>query len=158
MTSIRRVATEVWGWATDWRTGAVLVATGVVAFLIVVYVTNYDTAQDALTTRDRTAASATRRIDKLNAQLNEQDDRIGMLEREAGRRDAALQVLAEQIRRDGGDPIVVNVTNPPATTTTTTTTSPPSTTTTTQPPQPDEEPSDPDDCSGLSILGACIGG
>lgn len=155
MNRLRRALHAVAAWAADWRTGAVIVATGVVAYLIVSYVANYDTAQDALSTRNQTAAGATRRIDRLTAENDAQDARIEMLEREAGRRDAALEVLAEQVRRQGGDPIVVTVAQPapsggpPSTTSTTSTTTP------TQPP-PEEEP--PDDCDGLDLLGFCFGG
>jgi hypothetical protein len=122
-------------WLSNWRNGATVLASVVIALVAFVVIDASQARQEALDARNRTATAATRRIDKLNDKIGETDSR------QIGETNAKLAALEEQIRQLGGKPVVVSIgstqagsTPPPSTTSTT---SPrPTTTTTTTPPQP----------------------
>lgn len=153
MTRLRAAGQALGRWAADWRTGAAVAATAFVALLIVVVVSSTLTTQDALDARQATAAAASRRIDRLNARIEELGDEISTAAFTNGVRigELADQVAAlqEQVRQMGGEPVVIveprRSDSTTTSTSTTSTTRPSSTTTTTRP------------CT-LNVAGRCIGG
>lgn len=79
---------------------------GLVGLAIVAFVSSQEAADQALRTRDRTAAAATRRIDLLQDRI---DELVGRGEANAellGQLVAEVEALRAQVRSLGGDPIV----------------------------------------------------
>lgn len=152
----RRAVLATIRFVLDWRTGLTLLASLVVALVLVVVITGARTTQDALDARDRTAVAAARRIDKLNDQIEDLGAQLVTSAYSNGRRIGQLSdqvaALQEQVRQLGGEPVVV-VTPTAQPTPTTSTPAPPPTTTTTTPPAP---PGDPDDRFCIGPI--CIGG
>jgi hypothetical protein len=128
-------------WLSNWRNGATLVASLLVALVAFVVIDASQARQDALDARNRTAATATRRIDKLNDRIEalgtmlfEQADANGQ---RIGELTTQISALQEQVRQLGGKPVVVvNGTG----TTSTTSMSSTTTTTTRRPPTPTTSP------------------
>jgi hypothetical protein len=130
-------------WLSNWRNGATLVASLLVALVAFVVIDASQARQDALDARNRTAATATRRIDKLNDRIEalgtmlfEQADANGQ---RIGELTAQVEALSQQVRDLGGTPIVVqpsasssSSSQQPTTTTAPRAPSPTTTTTTTQ--------------------------
>lgn len=157
MTWHRRAVLSTVRFLFDWRTGLTVLASLLVALVLVVVVTGARTTQNALDARQRTAVAATRRIDRLNDRIEELGAELVVAAYSNGQRLGELSdqvaALQEQVRQLGGDPVIVNdpattTTRPrqtATTTSTTTTTKPLSTTTTTTP------------CR-LTVAGRCIGG
>jgi predicted GTPase len=119
-------------WASDWRTGAVLLGSLVVGAVIALIIVSGVNTHDALEARNRTAEAATRRIDKLSKEIDKLTDELVATTASNGQRigelTAQIAALQEQVRELGGRPVV------PATTTTVAQRAPTSTTTT-RPPQ-----------------------
>lgn len=157
-------------WLTNWRNPATLVAAVFVTILAITVMDSISTRDRAFDAQQRTVQqaldarqAATRRIDALTGEIN----RLQQSAEENGQRIAELvaqvAALQEQIRRMGGQPIVVEPAPARPSTTTTTTvrpvapqpppTSPTTTTTTTMAPTP--PPSTPFVCA--PIIG-CHGG
>jgi len=145
-------------WITDWRTGAVLLASLLAGAVIALVIVSGVQSHDALEARNRTAAAASRRIDLLNDQIEQLNAKATVNGERIGELIAQIGALQEQVRQMGGQPIVAvtTTTTPtgarPSSSTTTTTPRPPvapaPTTTTTTPPRP---------CTA-QIAGVCIGG
>lgn len=129
---MRRVAR----WATDWRNGATLVAAILSALLVLSYLdarADRQSALDELAKRADQIEVLTDRIAELEATASENGAVIESFRRQ-------IEILSEQVRQLGGDPVVVvdrqEPSRPSTSTTSTTAPSrpPPSTTTTTAPP------------------------
>lgn len=137
----------------DWKNGATLLGTLLVALIFYVVIDGSIARRDARDMATESAKAAQeevrRGIDSRQASSaritdlqNRINDLIGQVEetnRLAGESSAREHALAEQLRQLGQRPVVtprvITVPAPPApTTTTTTTTRPPTTTTTTRPP------------------------
>lgn len=128
-------------WLVDPRTGIAVAVSFLAAAVIAFVITSGQTAHDALAARDKTAAAATRRIDKLNGQIAELVIEVAAGREDVGKARADISALQEQVRQLGGRPVVVTTstsatgdegrtpaTRPrpsPAPSTTTTTTVPP---------------------------------
>lgn len=149
---MRRVR-RVFGWLADYRNGAVVVASVVVALVAYVVIDAsqarreaLDASESALEARSATAAGATRRIDLLQARIADLEESGQDNSEEIGALKAEVSALQRQIEQEGGSPVV------PRTTTTTAPSAPPSTTTTTAPPpEPQPEEPEPDEGSGLCL-------
>ena len=142
-------------WVSDWRNGAVVVASAFVALVAFVTIDASVARNDALEARNRTAASASRRIDLLNDRIEALGDQLAAAAFSNGERIGALAyqvaALQEQVRQLGGEPVIVN--QP----TTTTTTAPQTTTTTTRPRgRPSTTTTRP--CRAPEVAGICIEG
>ena len=143
----------------DWRTGLTLLASLVVALVLVVVITGARTTQDALDARQRTAVAASRRIDKLNDRIGDLAEQLVTSAYSNGQQLGALSdqvaALQEQVRQLGGEPVVVHPAGTTSTTQpgTTPTTRPPSSTTTTTAPKPKPNPPR---CRGINVLGICV--
>lgn len=142
---------RVWAWLTNWRNGATLAVTVIavtVLFVVVDSSRGRDRAFDALQRQTRqqgeARAAATRRIDLLQARI---DELVGKGETNAqvlGQLVGEVEALRAQVRAMGGDPVVDDRTA--VTSTTTRRPSSPSTTqreppTTTTQPSPSPSPS-----------------
>lgn len=104
---------NVWRWITDWRNGAVVLASVLVAYLGVLVVTGITDRRDATNAAIQAARSEqqarevdTRRIDELLAEI----DTLNRQGKRNGRRLATLQaqitVLEAQLRENGITPAV----------------------------------------------------
>lgn len=153
MTGRRRV----WQWVTDWRNGATLAATLLmVVVLLVVFDAiagrreAFDALKDQTLEARESRRAASRRIDLLQARIDELIGRGEVNAQLLGELVADVEALRSQVRSLGGTPVVESAADRRAARTTTT--RPPgsgssSTTSTTQPaPRPD--PGDPPDDDG----------
>lgn len=141
-------------WFTDYRNGAVVLASVLVALVAYVVIdSSYSRTQalkaqsQALEARADTAAGARRRIDLLQKRIADLEAQGIYRSAEIGQMRAEVAALQEQVERQGQTPIVprttTTTTRPRSTSTTTTTTRPRPTTTTTRP------------CS-VSVPGVCL--
>lgn len=138
-------------WLFNWRNGATVVVSLVVALVAFVVIDASRARDAAIDARNQTAAAATRRVDLLNDRIEELGGQLALSSESNGARLGALAeqvaALQEQVRQLGGDPVIVvrpaPPPSPPTTSTTTSTTSPPTTTTT---------------LCRVNVLGRCIGG
>lgn len=137
----------------DWRTGAMVLATVVVALVIAVVITGAQTTRAALDTRNQTALAATRRIDLLNERINELGSQLVAQAESNGERLGQLSeqvaALQEQVRQLGGEPVIVAA---PYASSTSTTAAASSTTTSTTAASP------PPESGGVCLGPICIGG
>lgn len=149
-------ARAVVGWLANWRNGATVVASVLVALVGFVVIDASIARNGALDARNRTASAATRRIDLLNERIEELGEDLVASANANGVRigelSAQIAALQEQVRQLGGEPVVVR----PTTTTTAGASPPPSTTTTTRPPTTTTTTAPPND-GGICIGSLCIG-
>lgn len=132
----------MWRWLTDYRNGAVVLASVLVALVAYVVVdsslarTEALRAQSqALEARAQTAKAASRRIDLLQQRIAYLEAQGQGNSSEIGELRAQVAALQAQVEQQGKTPVVprTTTTTRPRTTSTTSTTSPRPTTTTTRP-------------------------
>lgn len=161
-------------WLADWRNGATLTASLLVALALVSYLDAVRSRTEALDTARQTAAqavdarqAATRRIDQLGAQLAELQTDLRTAEAERAALLVQLQAVLAQLQALGVAPLVSGSPTAPTTdrTTSGTPSATPSPSTTTRPPadrpppttRPSASPSPTPTCTRLPIVG-CLEG
>jgi len=99
-----------------WSAAGPVLAYLLSALLVLSVVDAFVIAHDAIDTRNRTAAAASRRIDQLQHEISYLQTRLRNTAardgRERGRLEDAIQALATQIRQAGGQPVTTG--QPPA--------------------------------------------
>lgn len=151
-------------WATDWRNGATVLCSVLVALLVLSYVDGVHARDDAFEQLSLSRSAASRRIDKLTERIGDLELRGEANGALIGSLRSQVEALVEQVRQMGGDPVVIiredgstsgggSSTGPTSSTTTTTTTAPPP-----PAPEPDPEPEpDPALVCRIPILRPCGG-
>lgn len=140
----------------DYRTFAVAGAFVSVLVAGMLVINSAQTAREALDAQDASRKAASRRIDLLTQQANQRDTRINHLIATVARQQTGMDALTEQIRRMGGQPVVIvrqsNGNSEPAPSPTPRASSPSKPRPTTSPqPQPSASPSP--TCRPLPIIG-----
>jgi hypothetical protein len=144
-------------------------AAGLVGLAIVAFVSSQETTKQALSTRDQTAASATKRITSLQADLRLARADLTAAKASSAENGAKLDAVLSQLAELGVRPVVTRSASPvylsPSTTTakaavtsTTTTTAPPHPTTTAPPPPSTTTTTSPPSPCRVTVAGVCIGG
>lgn len=121
-------------WLSDWRNGATVLASVLVALVAYVTIDASIARNQAVDSKNQSTIAATRRIDKLNDRIRDLGEELVRAANKNGQRigelTSQITALEEQVRQLGGRPVVVT----PTTTTSTTgppRTSPPTSTSTT---------------------------
>lgn len=138
----------------DYRTFAVAGAFLSVLIAGMLVINSAQTAREALNAQDASRKAASRRIDLLTQQANQRDARINSLVATVARQQTGMDALTEQIRRMGGQPVVIvrqsNGTSDPAPSPRASSTPKPRPTTS---PRPSPKPTPSPTCRPLPIIG-----
>lgn len=103
--SVRRHLARLGRFVTDWRNGATLLASVLVALLVFLVIDAQQARNDSAEAQKRTSAAATRRIDLLTKTQQGLVGQIARLVETAAKQQAAIAALEEQVRQMGGEPV-----------------------------------------------------